>query len=133
MSALPNFKIADTIKNPDEIILTKTLLRDKINIWGNKMAKAAKEYSQWAAPVLLTILLGFSIYNSHQQSTAIDQLKTDMTILKTQKEDAEKYASKEVDRISNTIFQIDRESIAHREQTNKEMAKLQESLKSKNN
>lgn len=133
MPALPILKVVDLVQNPDEVFLTKGLLIDKFKIWGNNMVKAAKEYSQWAAPVLLTVLLGFSIYTSHQQSISIDQLSKDVSRLQTQKEDAEKYATKETDRISNIIFQLDRESIAHREQTNKEIAELKEALKSKAN
>lgn len=131
MSALPVLKIADTITDPDKPFFTKGLIKDKSKIWGNNMVKAAKEYSQWAAPVLLTVLLGYSIYTSHQQSNSIDQLKTDLTILKTQKDDTEKYADKESLRIANLIDQIDRENGAHREQLNKEITRLQEALKFK--
>lgn len=116
MSSLPFPKIVDRINNPDKIILTKGLLKDKINIRIDAMVKAAKEYSQWAAPVLLTVLLGYSIYTSHQQSNSIDQLSRDLTIIKTQKEDFEKYNEKEKQEILTKLGEAEnwRKVLEHR-------------------
>lgn len=72
MSVLPILKIADTIDNPDKPFLTKGLIRDKLKIWGDKMVNKTKEpTSSWAAPVLLTLLLGYNIYNNQTSSARI--------------------------------------------------------------
>lgn len=116
MSALPTLKIADVIDNPDKPFLTKGLIKDKLKIRGLEMVKAAKEYSQWAAPVLLTVLLGYSIYTSHQQSNSIDQLSRDLVILKTQKEDFEKYNEREKQEILTKLGEAEnwRKVLEHR-------------------
>lgn len=74
MSALlPTLKVVDTIKNPDEIILTKTLAKDRLKIWGNNMVNKAKDFltSQLAIPVLLASLLGYNIYTNQQANARI--------------------------------------------------------------
>lgn len=83
---------------PDKI-LTPTLVKDKIKIKGTKMVNKIKETfsSQWAAPVLLSLVLGYNVYNGQQTSVMLSrqademvELKTSLTILKTQKEEQEK-------------------------------------------
>lgn len=73
MASLPILKSVDIIKNPDELLLTKGLLRDKFKIWGNYMVNKVKESSSnnWAAPILLSLLLGYNIYNNQTSSARI--------------------------------------------------------------
>lgn len=78
MSALiPNLKVVDKIKNPDEIVLTKGLLKDKLFIWGNNMVKAAKDISSsnWVSPILLGLLLTYGVYSNQQNNARLDEFK----------------------------------------------------------
>lgn len=72
----------------------------RYHIWKRRfdnMVKAAKEAmtSQWAAPILLAILLGYSVYSSHQTDQKIDIMNRAIIVLQTQKEDAEKQSDKD--------------------------------------
>lgn len=74
MPVLPTLRIAEVIDNPDKPFLTKGLIKDKLKIWGDKMVNKVKESSTtttWAAPVLLTLLLGYNIYNNQTSSARI--------------------------------------------------------------
>lgn len=79
--SLPIFKSVHTIENPDEIFLTKGLLKDKFIIWYNNMVKQARDISasQWVGPVLLTLLLGYNIYNNQQASARLDKQDLQLT------------------------------------------------------
>lgn len=73
MSAIPLPKIVERIENPDETILTKGLIKDKIKIWGINMVKQAKDLatSSWVSPILLGLLLSYNIYNNQTSNARI--------------------------------------------------------------
>jgi hypothetical protein len=130
MSALPILKVADRIVDPDKPFLTKGLLKDKLKIWGDKMVNKTKETSSttWAAPVLLTLLLGYNIYNNQTSSTRITaqdiQLaqQHDLLIeLKTLKEVEDKA---KVEERTNKKLEDDL-ARAYREQMTKSMNRLE--------
>lgn len=64
-----------TILNPDEIFITPHLRKDIWKLRLNAMVKAAKDslISQWAAPVILAVLLGFVIYDRTATNAAFSQ------------------------------------------------------------
>lgn len=91
-------KFSQVYSGPDKII-TPIMIKDKIKIKGTKMVNKIKDSlsSQWAAPVLLALVLSYNIYNGQQtnvmltnQGKEIGELKQSLTILKTQKEETEK-------------------------------------------
>lgn len=97
--SLPFIKAVDSIIDPNEIILTKGLIKDKLIHRANQMVKTVKDTisSQWAAPVLLSLVLGYNIYDSQKTSSAMNlqaaqmQEQHDLLIkLQTQKEEQEK-------------------------------------------
>lgn len=82
--------------SPDAEIITPQLVKDLWRIRIDKMVTKVKEISssQWAAPVLLTALLAYSIYSGQQQTNQMLEVKReqqtqhDLLIkMQTQKED----------------------------------------------
>lgn len=113
------------ISNPDKLVITPTLQKDLIKGWTSKMVKQIKETfsSQWAAPILLTIVLGYNIYDSQRTSSAMSaqtiqmQEQHDLLIkLQTQKEEQEK--QHERDR-QDAIREADLQRVWRESMTNK--------------
>jgi hypothetical protein len=68
-------RIVDKIEDPNVPFVTKTLRND---LWKNRinyMAKLTNSFldSSWAAPILLSILLGYNIYDGQQKSQKINE------------------------------------------------------------
>lgn len=92
------------ITNPDEVIITPEL---RSFIWKRRleaMSKTVKEVasSAWAAPVLLSLLLGYNIYARQQDGIRMDtyakeqQLQHDLLVdLKARKEEQDKIAERD--------------------------------------
>lgn len=113
------------IANPDKLVITPTLQRDLIKGWTSKMVKQLKETfsSQWAAPILLTIVLGYNIYDGQKaanammvQSTQLQEQHDLLIKLQTQKEEQEK--QHERDR-QDTIREADLQRVWRESMTNK--------------
>jgi amino acid permease len=113
------------ISNPDKLVITPTLQKDLIKGWTSNMVKQIKETfsSQWAAPILLTIVLGYNIYDSQKTSSAMSaqaiqmQEQHDLLIkLQTQKEEQEK--QHERDR-QDAIREADLQRVWRESMTNK--------------
>lgn len=118
---------------PDEVFITPQLRKD---IWRKRfdiMVKTAKEAisSNWAAPILLAILIGYNVYSDRTQTSKIDIMSRDIIVLQTQKEDAEKYNNKELQRMDAEKFQIDRENIARTNALQTKLDKLELTIKEK--
>lgn len=90
---LPVIKRVDYIADPDKLVLTPTLRRDLVKRWIDKMVNKTKESSAlsvWAAPVLLGLVLSYTVYNGQQMASDVRELNKAITILQTQKEEQEK-------------------------------------------
>lgn len=119
----PKLSKVSHISDPDKLILTPTLRRDLVKGWINKMVIKSKESSTatvWAAPVLLTIILGYVVYNGQGTSARLEKLQTDITVLQTQKMEQEKI----IERERQEKFQLTREQEAYRERMGREMLEL---------
>jgi len=120
---LPLTKKVQYIDDPDKLVLTPTLRRDLVKGWINKMVTRTKESSTattWAAPILLMIILSYVVYNGQTTSSNIERMQTDITILKTQKEEQDKVIEKE----KQEKFQLTREQEAYRNRMEKEVLEL---------
>lgn len=119
---LPSLKRVDYIADPDKPFSTPTLQRDLIKGRINEMVKTVKESSiaQWASPVLLTIILGYVVYNGQGTTADIRDLKTSLTVLQTQKIEQDKLLERE----RQEKFQLTREQEAYRNRLEKEILEL---------
>lgn len=110
------FHLANRIANPDSIILTKGLLKNKFQFGINNMVDKIKEISSasWAAPVLLTILLGYNIFNTQQTNNQLTEYKKEQAVqhdllirIQQQKEDQDKFSEKERQEILSKLDQAE--------------------------
>lgn len=95
---MKNVKVLEIV-DPTKPIITPDLRKDLWKKRAETMVNKLKEVgaSTWAAPVLLTILLGYGVYSAsraetraNEQAIAIQSLRDSMIRLQTQKEDQEK-------------------------------------------
>lgn len=118
----PKLSKVQYIADPDRLVLTPTLRRDLVKGWISRMVTKAKEspIAQWASPVLLTIILGYVVYDGQTTKTDIRDLKTSVTILQTQKSEQDRT----IERERQEKFQLTREQEAYRNRMEKEMLEL---------
>lgn len=123
-------KKVQVLRNPDKPFVTPGLQKDLHKIWWDKMVKTLKESasSQWAAPILLGLLLSYGIYASHQAdlkqvelTTQLASIQRDLLVLQTQKDD-ERH-QREIDR-QNSKDDSDVQRV-WRENLNNKMSKLE--------
>jgi len=127
MYPLWNKKIS-VIADPDRLIMTSTLRKDLLKGWAEKMVNKVKESSAvqiWAAPVLLALVLGYTVYNGQQTSADIKELNKQLTVLQTQKAELEK----QTDRERQEKFQLTREQEVWRENIKNQINELKYAMK----
>jgi len=116
------------IADPDRLIMTSTLRKDLLKGWAEKMVNKIKESSAvqiWAAPVLLALVLGYTVYNGQQTSADIKELNKQLIILQTQKEELEK----QTDRERQEKFQLTREQEIWRENIKNQINELKYAMR----
>lgn len=118
MSSIPLPKIVDKIENPDELLITPGLIRDKLKIWGNKMVNKTRDISSsnWVSPILLGLLLSYNIYTNQQANLQLANFKlesdkqhdllTELKILREveEKEKAQEKIDKKLDQDLERVY-----------------------------
>lgn len=129
MLSTRNFKVLEIV-DVNKPIITPALRKDLWKKRAETMVKTLKESasSQWAAPILLGLLLSYGIYASHQAdlkqvelTTQLASIQRDLLVLQTQKDD-ERH-QREIDR-QNSKDDSDVQRV-WRENLNNKMSKLE--------
>lgn len=109
------------IADPDKLVITPTLRKDLLKGWTSKMVNKVKDSSvyQWMAPILLTVLLGYTIYDKQTQSVQIRDLHDEVLKLQVRKEEQDKATERD----RQERFQLSREDAVWREQISKQMGR----------
>jgi len=126
---LPQLKRVDYIADPDKPVLTHTLLRDIVKTRINNMVNRVKDspVTTWAAPVLLGLILSYTVYNGQATNNELKELNRAVVVLQTEKNELEKQNERE----RQEKFQLVREQEAWRENLKNSIIELQYALKDK--
>lgn len=121
-----NLRAVDAIDG-DKILITPHLKHDLWKLRIEKMVKAAKETlaSQWMAPTLLIVLLGYNVYDRQTSGTKLNEMHDAILTLQVEKRMASESAEK--DKQTALLIQDSRyqEERAWRENIKNQMNKLE--------
>lgn len=118
------------IADPDKLLVTSTLRNDLLKERIKTMVKNVKESSAvqtWAAPVLLALVLSYSVYSGQAMTSELKELNRAVVVLQTEKNELEKQTERE----RQEKFQLVREQEAWREKMKNEMIELRYALRDK--